>query len=165
MNVSACIAIHPLHEYVNSKLDANNIRTISQLQKDAQYETFQKYISAEEAGKKISEKSEDKKSEELRFRENSPIARPLEGAQIFNNTVKVNKKKLERYFSFNRDSQYESEVVSETKENFDYYIVSDKDFNFTSDSKKPLTYLQRIVRKAYRAGYVKDPGALVNLSA
>lgn len=164
MNISANITIHPLHEYVNTKLDLNNIRTISQLQKDAQYDSFHKYLIPEEVSKTITENSDERKSEELRFRENSPIARPLEGTQVFNNTVKINKKKLERYFSFNKGYQSEEEV-RETKENFEFYIVTNDKLEFNSNTQKPLTYLERIIKKTYRAGYVKDPGTLVNLSA
>lgn len=160
---------NPIYEFINSKIDLNSVKNISELKKELDYETFLKYTSIEKKNLIVSEKADDNPNQnksDVRFHENVPIARPLESSIIYNETQKVNKKKLSRYYSFSNFEEEKTEAAQESINEKGFYIIIDgRILQSYKNSEDKLSYMQKRINKIYHINKFRDPGTLVNALA
>ena len=127
-------------------------------------------LSREQKNSIVSEKLNDgtyNSQNDLRFQENTPVARLLDVIKNFNETSKVRTPELNNTANIS-DAQF-SEVDQMVAEEspVGYYVVID---DHTKASKKKLLkgrfdLVKERIAKTYNLGYRKNNGSLVNLTA
>jgi len=168
MTINTSNTINPIYEFINSKIDSNSVKNISELKKEFDYETFLKYTSNEKKNLIVSEKADDNPNQnrsDVRFHENTPIARPLESSTIFNETKKVFNKRTRRNFTSYNYSEEAPQNTVESKNEKGFYIIIDGMIFQPATKNEELSYIQKRINKVYHINYTKDPGTLVNVIA
>lgn len=168
MTINTANTINPLYEFINSKIDLNSVKNISEQKKELDYKTFLKFTSNEKKNLFVSEKADDNLNQnksDLRFHENTPIARPLESSTIFNETKKVLNKRTRRNFTSYNYSEETPQKTIESKNEKGFYIIIDGTVFLPAEKNEDLSYIQKRINKVYHINYTKDPGTLVNVIA
>lgn len=167
MNINTSNIIRQIAEHFDSKANTLNIRNIYEIKKEADYNSLLRNLTSDKKFTIISEKNDDNNNHhnELRFQENTPIARPLESSNIFNETRKVaNKKPRKNFYNFYNQEE-KTQFIQESNNEKGFYIIIDGMIFQPESNKKELSYIQKRINKVYNIKFAKDPGTLVNVIA
>ncbi|MCX7798567.1 MAG: hypothetical protein N2249_08080 [Melioribacter sp.] len=167
MNINTQNIIRQIIQHFDSKINTLSIKNIHEAQKEQDYYSFIKNLSADKKFTIISEKTDDKNShkDELRFQTNTPIAQSLESSKFFNETKRVTNKSNKKYSNSFNYQEEESIEVKESNNEKGFYIIIDGVFYQPGNGVKELSYIQKRINKIYNIKFAKDPGTLVNVIA
>ncbi len=151
-----------------SSAQMNTIRRINETNLDNSYKAFEKAIR-NQTNIVSSEKLETTPSIQeynLRLQANAQLSNPNNANKIFNELKTGNvkfSKGVQRYKIENFDTEEENN--EETKTGTGYYVVLNREENGSAlnQIKNHTNSLYEKIREAYRLGFKKEPGTLVNL--
>ncbi len=157
--------VRSVGEYLESKTNYNTVKNIHSLQKESEYNLLLKNLTDDEKFRLVSEKIDKENNIELRFHENTPIAKPLESQNIFNETKKVAVQKERKKFSTFNYRNEEHQKIIESKNEKGFYIIIDGMIFQPQQDHKELSFMQKRINEIYNIKYTRDPGTLVNVVA
>ena len=156
-------------ETVNSDYVVTGVRKVSNFYHNTDYNTFKKTAEEEKINILVTENISNTtyiQEYNLRLQANSQLANPERTQKVFNDSKKGNIKFPKNSLRNQVSNDIEEEDFSEElKIGTGYYIVINNKENYSvlNRIKSNTNLMYEKIKEAYKLGFKKEPGTLVNL--